>query len=231
MVARDDVPGPTAPAVVAVHTLADRGLLVDCADLDAVLALHGALDGLRRRATTPAWEAVTDLVPAARTLLVVTRPGTSPDALRQLAAELSRARPGPGEAPTARAGREIRIPVVYDGPDLDEVARLTGLDPADVVRAHAATPWRAAFGGFAPGFCYLDRGDPRLDVPRRATPRTRVPAGAVGLAGPFSGVYPRESPGGWQLVGRTDAVLWDEDRTPPALVRPGDTVRFVAVEP
>ncbi|HNP11666.1 MAG TPA: carboxyltransferase domain-containing protein, partial [Mycobacterium sp.] len=92
-----------------------------------------------------------------------------------------------------------------------------------------ATPWRVGFGGFAPGFAYLVGGDPRLAVPRRAEPRTRVPAGSVGLAGEFSGVYPRESPGGWQLIGRTDAVLWDIDRTPPALLRPGMWVRFRAV--
>jgi KipI family sensor histidine kinase inhibitor len=124
----------------------------------------------------------------------------------------------------------VEIPVVYDGPDLDEVARLTGLAEDEVVAAHTGTPWRIAFGGFAPGFAYLVDGDPRLHVPRRAEPRTSVPAGAVGLAGEFSGVYPRPSPGGWQLLGRTDAPLWDVDRDPPALLQPGGWVRFVAVE-
>ena len=109
------------------------------------------------------------------------------------------------------------------------MAQHTGLTVAAVVDAHVATPWRVGFGGFAPGFAYLVGGDPRLAVPRRAEPRTRVPAGSVGLAGEFSGVYPRESPGGWQLIGRTDAVLWDIDRTPPALLRPGMWVRFRAV--
>ena len=121
------------------------------------------------------------------------------------------------------------IDVVYDGADLADVAQHTGLTVAAVVDAHVATPWRVGFGGFAPGFAYLVGGDPRLAVPRRAEPRTRVPAGSVGLAGEFSGVYPRESPGGWQLIGRTDAVLWDIDRTPPALLRPGMWVRFRAV--
>ncbi|WP_377323398.1 allophanate hydrolase subunit 1 [Pimelobacter simplex] len=119
--------------------------------------------------------------------------------------------------------------VVYDGPDLAEVAGQTGLSEAEVVAAHTATPWRVAFGGFAPGFAYLVGGDPRLRVPRRAEPRTTVPAGSVGLAGEFSGVYPRASPGGWQLIGRTDVVLWDLDREPPALLAAGATVRFVAV--
>ena len=111
--------------------------------------------------------------------------------------------------------------VRYDGPDLDEVARLTGLTHAEVVAAHTGTPWRVAFGGFAPGFAYLVGGDPRLHVPRRDRPRPSVPAGSVGLAGEFSGVYPRSSPGGWQLLGTTDAVLWDADRDPPALLAPG----------
>ncbi len=125
----------------------------------------------------------------------------------------------------------VEVPVVYDGADLGEVAALTGLTPAGVVAAHTGTPWRVAFTGFAPGFGYLEGGDPRLDVPRRAVPRVRVPAGAVGLAGRFSGVYPVESSGGWQLIGRTEAVLWDLDRDPPALLRPGISVRFVEREP
>ena len=119
------------------------------------------------------------------------------------------------------ASHEVEIPVRYDGPDLDDVAGLTGLSRAEVVAAHTGTPWRVAFGGFAPGFAYLVGGDPRLRVPRRDRPRPRCPPGAVGLAGEFSGVYPRSSPGGWQLIGTTDAVLWDVDRDPPALLAPG----------
>ncbi len=92
--------------------------------------------------------------------------------------------------------------MVYDGADLDEVARLTGMTPDQVVAAHTGTLWRVGFGGFAPGFAYLVGGDERLNVPRQSEPRTRVPAGSVALAGEFSGVYPRESPGGWQLIGR-----------------------------
>jgi biotin-dependent carboxylase-like uncharacterized protein len=126
--------------------------------------------------------------------------------------------------------REVEIPVSYDGPDLALVADLTGLSPADVVAAHTGTPWTVAFGGFAPGFAYLVGGDPRLTVPRKTTPRTRVPAGAVGLAGEFSGIYPTSSPGGWQLLGRTDVVLFDPDADPPALLTPGTRVRFRAVK-
>jgi KipI family sensor histidine kinase inhibitor len=119
--------------------------------------------------------------------------------------------------------------VTYDGADLAEVARLSGLTTAQVIAAHTATPLRVGFGGFAPGFAYLVGGDPRLHVPRRAEPRTRVPAGSVGLAGEFSGVYPRESPGGWQLIGRTDAALWDVTRDKPALLTPGMWVQFRAI--
>jgi KipI family sensor histidine kinase inhibitor len=123
-------------------------------------------------------------------------------------------------------GATVEIPVTYDGPDLADVARLTGLAEDEIVAAHTATPWRVAFGGFAPGFAYLTGGDERLRVPRRDEPRTAVPAGAVGLAGEFSGVYPRSSPGGWQLIGSTAAPLWDAERDPPALLRPGGAVRF-----
>jgi len=140
------------------------------------------------------------------------------------------------EAATPRDGRaDIEIDVVYDGADLDEVARLTGMTPDQVVAAHTGTLWQVGFGGFAPGFAYLVGGDERLNVPRQSEPRTRVPAGSVALAGEFSGVYPRESPGGWQLIGRVSdnsadsRPLWDVDRDPPALLTPGMWVQFRAV--
>lgn len=116
----------------------------------------------------------------------------------------------------------VELAVQYDGPDLAELARLCRLS-ADVVAAHTGRPWRVGFAGFAPGFAYLVDGDPRC-----TEPRTAVPAGSVGLAGAVSGIYPRSSPGGWQLIGRTDAALFDVDRDPPALLRPGAWVRFVA---
>jgi KipI family sensor histidine kinase inhibitor len=123
-------------------------------------------------------------------------------------------------------GRLVTIDTVYDGEDLAEVGTLTGLGPDGVVAAHTGQVWTVAFGGFAPGFGYLIGGDPRLEVPRRDSARRAVPAGAVGLAGEFSGVYPRESPGGWQLIGTTSVAMWDLDRDPPALLRAGARVRF-----
>lgn len=125
--------------------------------------------------------------------------------------------------------RQVEIEVVYDGPDLADVARHTGLTAQEVIEAHTGTPWRVGFTGFAPGFGYLVGGDPRLRVPRLATPRKSVPAGSVALAGDYSGIYPRSSPGGWQLIGRTSAVLWDLAQDPPALLTPGTIVTFRAV--
>lgn len=178
-------------------------------------------------AAATAWRDVpVELVPAATTVLVALAPG-APQDLAWLRAAVADVRP---EQPARRAEapRTVEVPVTYDGADLAAVARLTGLDEVDVVAAHTGTPWRVAFGGFAPGFAYLVGGDPRLrSVPRRAEPRTRVPAGSVALAGGFSGVYPRVSPGGWQLLGRTELAMWDLDRDPPALLAAGTTVRFV----
>jgi len=224
------------PPGVAVDVLpvGDEGLLLQVTDLDAVLVLEPALRAALATAAGP-WREVTDVVPAARTVLLLTRAGADLAALRaavlRVCDSVPAGRPGadaPGTEPTA-ASREVEIAVRYDGPDLDDVARHTGLTPAEVVAAHTGTTWRVAFGGFAPGFAYLVGGDPRLRVPRRDRPRSSVPAGAVGLAGEFSGVYPRPSPGGWQLVGTTQATLWDADRDPPALLGPGTTVRFVDV--
>ena len=108
-------------------------------------------------------------------------------------------------------------------------ARLTGLDERGVIEAHTGTPWTVAFCGFAPGFGYMVGGDERIQVPRRDNPRTKVPPGSVALAGEFASVYPRESPGGWQLIGRTSLEVWDIGREPPALLVPGTTVRYVEV--
>ena len=121
----------------------------------------------------------------------------------------------------------LLIEVDYSGPDLESVADVTGLTPAEVVGAHTGTPWRVAFAGFTPGFAYLVGGDPRLRVPRRDNPRVNVPAGSVALADEFSGIYPRASPGGWQILGFTGLRLWDLDREPAALLTPGRAVRFV----
>ena len=201
-------------------------LLVEVADTDAALALRAHLALLVGRAAG-VWVAVDHLVVGARTVLVALRdPSRWSDVGRACldeAAGLAATVADPGEG-------VVEIPVRYDGPDLDEVAHLTGLSRDEVVRAHTGSTWRVGFGGFAPGFAYLVDGDPRLRVPRRAEPRTRVPVGSVALAGEFSGIYPQDSPGGWQLVGTTDAVLWDVDRDPPALLTPGRSVRFVDVD-
>jgi len=123
-------------------------------------------------------------------------------------------------------GPEVELPVVYDGPDLETVAAHWACDPDEVPARHAATAFVSAFCGFSPGFAYLS--GLTGSVPRLATPRTRVPAGSVALAGPWCGVYPVASPGGWQVVGTTDATLWDARRVEPALLAPGTRVRFVA---
>jgi KipI family sensor histidine kinase inhibitor len=195
----------------------DAGLLVEVDGLDEVLDLHAALE-----ADPPA--GVVDLVPAARTVLVRIDPGQT--TVEQVTAAVRSVQPG--RRPTSEAPL-VELPVTYDGADLDEVGVLTGLGRAGVVAAHTGQPWTVAFVGFAPGFGYLVGEDARLHVARRSTPRTRVPAGAVGLAGEFSGVYPRPSPGGWQLIGRTDVALWDLARDPPALLVAGTRVRFTQV--
>jgi KipI family sensor histidine kinase inhibitor len=204
-------------------------VLVEVADTNAALALRAALRTAIRGTAGPGevWDAVDELVVGARTVLVLAsdpaRLAAVTDAASAVAAETA---PTLGSATSAR---QVEVPVVYDGPDLDEVARLTGLSRDEVVAAHQSTDWRVGFGGFAPGFAYLVGGDPRLRVPRREDPRPRVAAGSVALAGEFSGIYPQDSPGGWQLIGTTDLVLWDAERTPPALLEPGTRVRFRAV--
>jgi len=195
-----------------------EALLAEVDDLDAALDLYAAL-------RTAALPGVVDLVPAARTVLIRLDPAvTSP-------AEVEKATAGLHVTGQRRAGTStVEIPVRYDGPDLAEVAERTGLSPDEVVALHTGSRWTVAFAGFVPGFGYLTGGDPRLDVPRRDSPRTRIPAGSVGLAGRFSGVYPSDSPGGWQLIGSTTARMWDLDRPEPALLVPGVEVIFKAVD-
>ncbi len=199
-----------------IRDYGDRALLIDCGSTGEVATLAAAL----RRDGLPG---VVDVVAGARTVLVTM---SGPDAVTLVRALLSGYRTPPPAQHPAPGTADVVIDVVYDGPDLTEVAGLLAMDIEEVVAAHTAAAWRVGFGGFAPGFAYLVDGDPRLAVPRRAEPRTRVPAGSVALAGEFSGIYPRESPGGWQIIGRTDAALWDIDREPPALLTPGMWVRF-----
>ena len=205
-----------------VHDYGDQALLLDFDSTAEVLAWCDAL----RDADLLG---VLDIVPASRTVLLKLA-GPRYQAATRARLDKLRVQQAAIDAETAPSGRaDVTIDVVYDGEDLDEVARLTGLSPDQVVAAHTAAPMRVGFGGFAPGFGYLVGGDERLNVPRRAEPRTRVPVGSVGLAGEFSGVYPRETPGGWQLIGHTDAVLWDVERDPPALLTPGTRVQFRAI--
>jgi 5-oxoprolinase (ATP-hydrolysing) subunit B len=162
-----------------------------------------------------------EIVPAARTLLVRYDASTGFDQISAALAERSvTARP-------RESGAEVVVPVRYSGADLAEVAKETGLSEEEVVRLHSSAHYAVAFCGFAPGYGYLTGLDPRLHLPRRTAPRTRVPAGSVAIAGEYSAVYPRESPGGWHLIGRTDLVVWDVDRDPPQLLVPGTRVRFV----
>ncbi|WP_158780547.1 5-oxoprolinase subunit PxpB [Pantoea sp. BAV 3049] len=126
--------------------------------------------------------------------------------------------------------RQVEIPVIYGGaagPDLEEVARHSGLTPQQVVEAHAAADYTVYFIGFQPGFPYMAGLDDRLHTPRRAEPRVQVPAGSVGIGGSQTGVYPLAAPGGWQLIGQTGVVLFNPQSQPPTLLRPGDSVRFV----
>ncbi|WP_050451772.1 allophanate hydrolase subunit 1 [Streptomyces sp. SolWspMP-sol2th] len=233
-------------------------LLVELADGERAEAFHAELLRRRERGGLPG---VREIVPGARTVLLdgiedgdgrISAGRDRPSGDRSAA----RDRPAAHDRPAARdrvAARDrlardllswsvpplrreerdaVEIPVVYDGPDLAEVAALWGVGVDEVPGLHSRTAFRVAFCGFAPGFGYLAGLPERLHVPRRATPRTRVPAGALALAGPYTGVYPRPSPGGWQLIGRLAdpaPALWDPAREPAALLAPGTRVRFVPV--
>jgi KipI family sensor histidine kinase inhibitor len=186
-------------------------LLVELDGLDEVLGLYAAL-------TAEPVEGVVDVVPAARTVLLVTDPAVTGLVAVEQAVRRTTPRPGRQDG-----GQLVELPV------LDDVAGHLGVDPGEVVRRHTGTEWTVAFCGFAPGFGYLTPDGEPWHVPRRDSPRTKVPPGSVALAGEFSGVYPRESPGGWQLIGRTDVAVFDVDRDPAALLRPGVRVRFTEV--
>lgn len=200
-----------------IRPCGDHGIIVELDDLRAVHRLYARLE----RDPVPG---VIDLAPASRTLLLHLDPDTTSAA--EVARRLRSSDPS-HDADVAHGSDEVEVPVVYDGADLEEVGDLTGLGAEGVVAAHTARTWTVAFVGFAPGFGYLVADDEVLRVPRRPEPRTAVPAGAVGLADEFSGIYPRRSPGGWQLIGRTDRPVWDLDRDPPSVLGPGTVVRFV----
>ncbi|MCD2512129.1 urea amidolyase family protein [Comamonas endophytica] len=194
-----------------------NALLVELDDLAQTLAL---LQSLQSEPVA----GVEELIPAARTILVYFNPALVP-AARIMADIGARS----VDAQVERSTHRVQIPVHYDGEDLQEVADLLGVAREDVVRMHTGSEYSVAFTGFAPGFAYLSGGNERLNVPRRKTPRTRIPAGAVGLAGSFSGVYPQASPGGWQIIGTTPVQMWDLERAAPSLLRPGFRVQFVDI--
>ena len=191
-------------------------LLVEVADTTAAMRLYD--EALRREVEAA------DVVPAARTVLFA---GVAD--VKRLEVELAGWDPESGAEGPRGSGELVEVPTTYDGPDLDSVARLWGVTTREVVDLHTSKEMVVAFCGFAPGFAYctgaaLSRPVPRLDVPR-----TRVPAGSVGLADVFTGVYPTASPGGWRIVGHTDLLLWDETRHQPATLAPGTRLRFVEV--
>lgn len=195
--------------------MGEQGLLVECADPAEVASTYRLLQQRAHELTAQ------DIVPAARTVLL--------DGLSDAAATadlLSGWEPA-ALATAAAAGVLVEIPTTYDGDDLAEVARQWDITTAEVIEIHQNAVFRVAFCGFAPGFAYCTGLGPELVVSRRPDPRPAVPAGSVGLAGEYTGIYPSASPGGWQLIGRTDARLWSLEREQPALLTPGDRVRFV----
>ena len=193
-------------------------ILVELANLDETLALFASLEA------DPV-DGIEETVPAARTLMIRFRP-------ERISAEALAARISTRDLSARIAPSEhlVEIPVRYDGEDLADVADLTGLSVEEVIRRHTQSEFTVAFCGFAPGFGYLVGGDPALTVPRRKSPRTRIPAGSVAIAGAFSGVYPQASPGGWQILGATPLKMWDIERDPGALFQPGYRVRFFDME-
>ena len=220
-------PGPQSPPLAQRGTLppaagttwrwvSERGVLL--ATGDATLALYAALSARN-------WPEIEDLVPADGTLLLILRRGAA------MSAALRQALSVDATSPFDASGALHQIRVEYGGaagPDLDEMAAFAGLSRDTYINSHAAVEYRVAFLGFQPGFPYL-RGLPAaLYVPRRASPRVRVPAGSVAIGGAYCGIYPASGPGGWHLIGRAAVTLFDPLRPRPALLLPGDRVRFVA---
>ncbi|MGX1162898.1 KipI family sensor histidine kinase inhibitor [Arthrobacter sp. SLBN-100] len=212
----ETVNNPITARVLAVRPVGTTAVLAELTGLHDVLALQALL-------LEHPFPGQVDVLAAAETVLVK---ADSPQSARRIEArlpELDLTVQGQAD------GKLVQIETVYDGEDLAEVGRLTGLGVEGVVAAHTGQVWTVAFGGFAPGFGYMVGENESLEVPRRSSPRTAVPAGSVALAGNYSAVYPRQSPGGWQLIGRTAARMWDLGREQPALAAPGDRVQFLAV--
>lgn len=203
-------------------------------ELDGTAQVLAAYQSLLRRDDP----ALLDVVPGARTLLVVCRPDARGSDEAALAA-IERDARATSAAPTRDAGigeragaasvaaRTHEIAVRYDGEDLPRLAERTGITRDAFIERHTSVEYRVSFVGFQPGFAYLAGLPPELHAPRRASPRPRVPAGSVAIGGEWTGIYPTASPGGWHLLGTTDAVLFDPTADPPARLQPGDVVRFV----
>lgn len=195
-----------------------RSVLVELQDIDEVLSLYASL---RQRPI----ESVDQVVPGARTVLLTFDPASTDRARVQWEVQHR-----PLDTEVENQGQLVKVPVRYDGPDLPDVARVTGLTVDEVIARHTQRDHLVAFGGFAPGWAYITGVDPVLHLPRRDDPRLRVPPGAVAVAGGFTGVYPRASPGGWHVLGHAQVAVWDIDRDPPALFTPGAKVRFIDVD-
>ena len=191
-------------------------VLVELADLDEVFSLTAEIDRQRRQG----WgDTLVDVVPGATTVLL-----DGVDDPDRVAGEIAT-----WSVPRLNGGPVMTVEIFcrYDGPDLADVAHYWGVTEAEVVTIHTSLSHRVAFCGFSPGFAYIDGLGERWQVPRRAAPRPAVPVGSVAVGGTFTGVYPRTSPAGWQVIGHTDATLWDPGRDPPALLAPGTIVRFL----
>ena len=214
-------------SVMIVRPCGEQAIIVDVTEDDAEFPLRTVVQ-LRRLVESWDVDGIVDLVPASTTLLIMldTARVTPMDVAKRLnSCDL---RDAPADADDTAT--LVEVPVLYDGPDLTSLATALDWSPEELVRRHCSTDWQAAFGGFAPGFTYLVAEDPLPPIPRLGSPRPSIPAGSVGLAGEFSGVYPQSSPGGWQLIGSTTAQMWAPERSErPALIKPGDRVRFKAV--
>ncbi len=207
-----------------LHALGDAALLCEL-PAPATLAQQQKIWALAREASR--WRGVHEVLPGMNNLTLL----FDPLEIEASELEIQVFAAWPQLAATAIEGRQIEIPVRYggeDGPDLADVAAHTGLTPAEVVQRHAAADYIVYFLGFLPGFAFMGGLPTSLATPRRAEPRTAVPARSVGIGGEQTGIYPLVSPGGWQLIGRTSIELFDPKNEPPTLLRPGDRVRFVA---
>ncbi len=204
----------------------ETAILIDLNDADgnpltAAMRLREAIDVA---CATGHLVGITEVIPAAATLLIHLDPTIMPAA--EIAEIITHLDLSPFLAQTTQRTSLIEIPVSYNGPDLESLANHLGIAPKRLIQLHGELQWTAAFGGFAPGFMYLVCEEFPFTVPRLESPRAAIPAGSVALAGSFSAVYPQQSPGGWQLIGHTDLLMWNTKRRNPSLIQPGDTVRF-----